>query len=257
MNNIASNLPLVLCITEHHLESDQLNSIQFHNYYLGAKFCRIVHRNGGVCIYIHESLQFSNIETQKYCKEKDFETCAVKLHLLTGNISIVNLYRSPLGNFDHFLKELESLLIFISRDSKRLAVCGDFNVNFDEDTPHRRSLISLLASFGLYGTVDFPTRIFNGAITTIDNIFVNLIKQNNINVYPWINGLSDHDAQFIVLHDVKARVGKKRFYTYRSYNKTSVINFNIQLSYESWEDVLASDEVNTSFSKFLNIFKNI
>ena len=60
----------------------------------------------------------------------------------------------------------------------RLIVCGDFNVNFNDDTPHR-SLISLLATFGLYGTVDFPTRI--------DNIFVNSIKQNSINVYPWIN----------------------------------------------------------------------
>ena len=228
-----------------------------NNYYLGAKFCRIVHRSGGVCIYIHESIQSSNIETQNYCKEKDFEACAVKLHLPTGGVSIVCLYRSPLGNFDYFLKELETILIFISRDTKRLAVCGDFNVNFDEDTPHRRSLISLLASFGLYGTVDFPTRIYNGASTTIDNIFINSITQNNVNVYPWINGLSDHDAQFIVLRDVKTSVDKRRFYTYRSFNKASVTNFNIQLSYESWEDVFASDEVNTCFNIFLNKYLTI
>ena len=116
-----------------------------------------------------------------------------------------------------------------------LIVCGDFNVNFNDDTPHRRSLISLLANFGLYGTVDFPTRTHNNSITKVENIFVNSIKQNSINVYPWINGLSDHDAQFLVLHDIKIRIYKKIFYTYRSFNKLAIKNFNLQLSYESCE----------------------
>jgi endonuclease/exonuclease/phosphatase family metal-dependent hydrolase len=149
------------------------------------------------------------VEIQKYCKE-DLEACSVRLYLQTGTISIVNLYRSPLGNFNHFLKELEILLNFVSKNSMRLIVCGDFNVNFNDDTPHRRALISLLATFGLYGTVDFPTRIHNKSIMTIDNIFVNSIKQNSINVYPWINGLSDHDAHFIVLHDIKIRTAKQK-----------------------------------------------
>jgi hypothetical protein len=116
--------------------------------------------------------------------------------------------RSPLGNFNHFLNELEILLEFVSRNLMRLIVCCDFNVNFSDDTPHRRSLISLLATFGLYGTVDFPTRIHNNSITKIDNISVNSIKQNSINVYRWINGLSDHDVQFLVLHDIKIRIDK-------------------------------------------------
>jgi len=105
--------------------------------------------------------------------------------------------------------------------------------------------------------VDFPTRIHNDSITTIDNIFVNSIKQNSINVYPWINGLSDHDAQFLILHDIKIRTDKKKLYTCRSFNKTAVTNFNLQLSYESWEDVLLCNDVNTSFNKFLNTYLTI
>ena len=139
----------------------------------------------------------------------------------------------------------------------RLTVCGDFNVNFNDDTPHRRSLISLLATFGLYGTVEFHTRIHNKSITTIDNIFVNSIKQKRINVYPWINGLSDHDAQFIILHDIKIRTAKQKFYTFRNFNKTAVTNFNLQLSYESWEEVLLCNDVNSSFNKYLNTYLGI
>ena len=90
MNNIATNPPLVLCLTEHHLETNRLNSIHIQNYKLGAHFCRTNYRNGGACIYIHESLQFSNVDTQKYCKEKDFEACTVKLSLQTSTIIVGN-----------------------------------------------------------------------------------------------------------------------------------------------------------------------
>ena len=90
-----------------------------------------------------------------------------------------------------------------------LIVCGDFNINFMEDTTHKRLLNSLLATFGLYATVDFPTRIYNNSITTIDNIFINTVNLNKFSVYPGINGLSDHDAQIIVLHDIAIMTDEK------------------------------------------------
>ena len=63
-----------------------------------------------------------------------------------------------------------------------LIICGDFNINFSDDTAHKQLLNSLLATFGLYGTVNFPTRIYNNSITTIGNIFINTVNQNSISV---------------------------------------------------------------------------
>jgi len=257
MDNIATSQPHVLCFTEHHLKSHQLDCIQLQNYRLVAKFCRITYRYGGVCIYVHESLQSSNMEVLRYCKEKDLEVCSVRLYLPTCTICIVNLYRSPLGNFDYFLKELEILLNVLSRNSRELIICGDFNVNFMEDTTHKKMLNSLLATFGLYSTVDFPTRIYNNSITTIDNIFINIANQNNFSVYPYINGLSDHDAQIIVLNDFVLMTHEKQLFSYRSFNEEAVIDLNIKLSYESWEDVLSYNDVNLSFNDFLNIYLTI
>jgi hypothetical protein len=37
---IATNPPHVLCFTEHHFKTYQLDNILFQNYKLGAKFCR-------------------------------------------------------------------------------------------------------------------------------------------------------------------------------------------------------------------------
>jgi hypothetical protein len=87
MINIASNPPHVLCFTEHYLELHQLECVPFRNYRLVAYFCRTTYRYGGVCIYVHESLQASNMEVLKYCKEKDLEVslffhCACCYHTL-------------------------------------------------------------------------------------------------------------------------------------------------------------------------------
>jgi hypothetical protein len=70
VNTIVANPPHVLCFTEHHLKTYQLDNILFQNYKLVAKFCRKIYRNGGVCIYIHESFQFCNVNVHNFVKKK-------------------------------------------------------------------------------------------------------------------------------------------------------------------------------------------
>jgi len=81
-------------------------------------------------------------------------------------------------------------------------ICGDFNINFLDNTTHKQLLNSLLATDGLYSRLQFRTRIHNNSVSTIDSIFINIVKYNNFTVCPLINGMSDHDAQIIVLHDI-------------------------------------------------------
>jgi len=159
--------------------------------------------------------------------------CSVKLYLPTFTIGIVNIYKSPSGNFDYFIKEIESILVLLSRKSKVLIVCGDFNINFKEDTTYKRILTSLMAMFGMYPTVDFPTRIYNNSVTAIDNIFINTINLNSYSVYPCINGLSDHDAQLMVLHDIVNMTYEKHLFLCQRFNEEAISDFNIKLSYES------------------------
>jgi len=46
----------------------------------------------------------------KYSNEKDIEICAVKLHISLRTIIIATVYRSPTGNIDYFLNNLEDAL---------------------------------------------------------------------------------------------------------------------------------------------------
>ena len=57
-----------------------------------------------------------------FCKEKDSEACVIKLYLPCCATGIVNIDRSPSGNFEHFLNHLETLLNSISSNSVELFV---------------------------------------------------------------------------------------------------------------------------------------
>jgi hypothetical protein len=59
----------------------ELQQSNIDSYKLGANYCRTSYEKGGVCIYLHKSLKFVNIDLKKYCKDKDVEVCAVKLNL--------------------------------------------------------------------------------------------------------------------------------------------------------------------------------
>ena len=164
-------------------------------YILGAFFWRKKYKCGGVCIYIYisKSLQFSAINLEKYHKEKDFEICALKLNVQKYNFIIICIYRSPTGDFTHFLTQLEIILNELHNISNDFILCGDFNIDYTIDSCRKHLLDSLLASFKLFSTVKFPTRISKHSSTQIDNIYVNVYKFY-FSVYPFISGLSDHDA---------------------------------------------------------------
>jgi hypothetical protein len=162
----------------------------------------LVCKNGGVCIFIYEDIQLPNINLKKFCKEKDLEVCAVKLHFQSCEICIITIYRSPSGNFQYLIDNLEKILTLIYSTTKEIIICGDININYLKDSSHKQVLDSLLASYGLYSTVQFPPRIQNKSSSAINNLFINIFKFSNFSLYPIINGMSDHDAQFLITRNI-------------------------------------------------------
>jgi exonuclease III len=171
-------------------------------YNLGAKFCRSNLKNGGACIFVHESLNFSNINLQELCIEQDIEICAIKIHLHITTICIISIYRSPNGNFLHFIRILEVITNKIYNSSLHFIICGDFNINYlNNSCKKKQQLDTLLATFNLTSTVFFPTTVQNGVATAINNIFTDVSKNETYTIYSHINGLLDHDAQIINLNN--------------------------------------------------------
>jgi hypothetical protein len=81
-------------------------------------------------IYVYESLSFTVIDLDKFCKEHDFEVCAVKLCFMSITYCIISIYRSPTGKIQHIINALDTVLNKLYSTSTNLILCGDLNINY-------------------------------------------------------------------------------------------------------------------------------
>jgi hypothetical protein len=99
INSMYPHPPHILCLSEHHLEHVELCHTSIEYYNMGAEYCRKRMKQGGVCIFIHDSLSYQNVKLVAYCREHDLEACAVKLSILSDTIYVLVIYRAPNGDF--------------------------------------------------------------------------------------------------------------------------------------------------------------
>ena len=95
---------------------------------------------------------------------------------------------------------MENILNHFLQPNVTFLICGDLNINFLTKSNEALKLLNLMNTYNLTQVVDFPTRISNNTETLIDTIFVDISIYDEIEIKPFINGLSDHDAQIICLH---------------------------------------------------------
>ena len=79
-------------------------------------------------------------------------------------------------------------------------------------------------------------------------------------MFPVINGLSDHDAQYLVLNKIfdshtnnKLSVKKKK----RIIANDAIANFLEMLNNESWDNTFHQNDISKSFNSFLITFLNL
>jgi alpha-amylase/alpha-mannosidase (GH57 family) len=103
--------------------------------------------------------------------------------------------------------------------------------------------------------VHFPTRVQNQSNTAIDSIFIDNYKFTKYTVSPIYNGLSDHDAQLLIISDINLQTVNHHIYSIRNITKYSTGKFKIRLSYESWDCIFGNKDnmdVDSVFNMFLN-----
>jgi hypothetical protein len=83
------------------------------------------------------------------------------------------------------------------------------------------------------------------------------MKNENFTICPFVNGLSDHDAQILTLKNINIPNQIHYTRTIRKINKWySVAEFKTNLSYESWDNIFIDDDTifNNSLNTYLRIF---
>jgi exonuclease III len=118
----------LIYFTEHYLKDYELVNSHIPKYKLGANYWRKNLKQGGVCIYVHGSLKFTNINLLKYSKEQDIEIAAIQLNIQRGKVIILCVYRAPCGNSEYFLNKLEIVLNSFHKHNSEFITCGDINI---------------------------------------------------------------------------------------------------------------------------------
>jgi len=100
--------------------------------------------------------------------------------------------------------------------------------------------------------VYFPTRTANNSATLIDNIFID--DRRHYTIKPYINGLTDHDAQLITLNNFSLPFSNIEPSYIRNVNKNTIAEFQLQLSWEQWDNTFGNNNVNDKFNNVLNTY---
>ena len=104
---------------------------------------------------MHESLNYVRLHLEKYCQDKQFEVCAMKMHLDTKSVCIITIYRAPSSNSDLFLSKLYVVLRNLYIATLEYIVCGDINIDYLIDSDRKSRLDALLKSYKLTSVVNF------------------------------------------------------------------------------------------------------
>jgi exonuclease III len=152
------NFPHVMCLTEHHLQCLQLEKFHIENYNLGAHYCRQQCEKGGVAIFIHNSLGFTNIDIAEHCKDQAIEIYALKLSFGTQNICILTPYRAPSGKFSTFLLQLNTILQSLHTPRLHFIICADININYLNESGNKSQMDNLFLSYNLTSIINFLTK---------------------------------------------------------------------------------------------------
>ena len=153
-----------------------------------------------------------------------------------------------------FIESLDK--IFTGNKPKTsMFICGDFNIDLLKYEEHVGSakFIDTMYSNGLYPLIDKPSRITQQSATLIDNIFTNDMNHDII-CGLLINDISDHLPVFSISGHSITRHKYQQNKHIRQVNKQSLDAFIKDLDKQSWENSLISNDVNTAYNSFLDLF---
>jgi hypothetical protein len=139
-----------------------------------------------------------------------------------------------------------SIYYKIRHNTQEYIICGDINIDYLVDSDRKIQLEALLKTYNLKSVVNFPTHTSkicqsywqylywhyqNGELVCMSN--------NKWAVRPWC---SVHDITFF-----QSETTHKKFLLIGKINERTINDILIKLSYETWDTIFSTDDVNKMF----------
>lgn len=138
-------------------------------------------------------------------------------------------------------------------------MCGDFNIDLLKIDEHikTKEYINILNSYGLFPTITKPSRVTKDTATLIDNIFTNIISNDNFSGL-LVTDISDHFPVFNISKIngfTKQNISKMTMS--RQYSDKNISRFKAKLQAVNWTSITNSLDVNNSYNNFTDIVNHL
>lgn len=258
LNNFNDNFD-VISLVETKLSDDieQLYELSHYN-----KVSLNNKRNsGGLMIYVRNNLEIITIRNDLTYKNVHLECLFVEIKLnKTESIIFGNMYRRPNTNIDDYLNSISDILLKLERESKKVIISGDININLLNYKNNNKTLeyLNLFRSHNFLSLINKPTRVRDNSHTLIDhtwsNDYANFVSGSII-----LNHISDH---FPTISNFKLSLNKiktetYKYITYREFSDLNHLKFSEELSQVQWDLVLTSTDANIAYSYFSLFICNV
>ena len=251
------------CIGRHTIHVVTLNETWLtkdNEHYLNIPDYNIVKRNrvgkkgGGVCILIHKSLNYKEMDTVNALKFTHIEHICVEIKIHDKNISVSSLYRPPNTNTTEFNNEYEKYIKKLKSTKLDTVIGLDHNLDLLNMEKHKptQEFFNLNIDNQLFPTITKPTRITSTTATLLDNLMVNLSLNQNYLSGILVDDMSDHLPCLLVLRGKRFEQKEPLTITCREMKEDNILKIKKDLIEIPWEAIMLSDNVDDNFNIFHN-----
>ena len=212
---------------------------------------------GGVSIFCDSHLyRMKKIEELCFCNDT-IESCVAEI-VCDENPSqkyvIVAVYRPHTDSIENFTEQLFQILTSNIISNEVIIIAGDMNVNISaSNCMSSNDYLSVLSSLHFMPAITLPTRhVFSETSTvstTLDHIFINKLISFHSAVFDY--DLSDHCGTAIIFDECHLDTKNTFKHVFRPFTESNLQKLEAKLNDTSWGTLLASENVNIQFDKFV------
>ena len=222
-------------------------------------------RGGGVGFFVKDHLNVQILDEISPFENKIIEAITIKVSYPDKKpVILTSLYRSngiipnvtPSQQMERFMNKLAELLTQIQNTKIYAFVFMDSNIDLLKlNEPNSANFLNLILEKSFLQGIGKATRFQNHSKTLLDQIIFNK-NCESICSGTLISDVSDHFFTFIAPPNLcKAQPQYHQSMLSRDYSLNNLNTFKRELSEKDWGCVVNSQEINTSYSEFWNVYK--
>lgn len=212
---------------------------------------RTASRGGGVYMMVKGHIICDMLP--EFCRMNTDYEC---LSVISNRSLVAVVYRPPSGNFQNFMRFLESLLSYVGDYNYDIILGGDFNVNMLADTANKRTLEQTICSFGCSNVITVPTRLTITSSSLLD-LFITNIHPCRRKAGVMSTDISDHNSIYLCVYTNTLKINNEQKMAFQEITPRTLETFREKVESFDWSEIFKESDPDCAYSKFVNNFLSL